>query len=356
MATESRGADPALERDIFESGYHFDFFQAVWILQRMFPHRKAVGTTSPPASEGVRFNAHLSLAFPPSSIREIVRPKREDRPAQMTVAFMGLTGPQGVLPRHYTELLMERVAAKDLALREFLDLFNHRMISLFYRAWEKHRCLVGFERGVSGEHPDRLSKYFWALMGLGTEAIRERLSGVERVLLRYVGAIAQKPKSANALQQVLSDYFKVPVSIQQFLGLWLPLAEEDWTRLGTRGSNNQLGQTTVLGTQVWDQQAKFKVRVGPMQYTEFANLLPSGHSYPVLVNVAKFFAGPDLDFDVNLICEAEQVPVCRLRESDSYAPRLGWTTWLKTKESVQDADQVLFSGTARFNALEMVTA
>jgi type VI secretion system protein ImpH len=356
MATESRGADPALEREIFERGYQFDFFQAVWVLHRMFPHRKAVGTSGPPASEAVRFNAFLSLSFPPSSIRQIAASKREDRPSEMTVAFIGLTGPQGVLPRHYTELLMERVAAKDYALRDFLNLFNHRITSFFYRAWEKHRCLVGFERGLSGATPDRLSKYFWSLMGLGTGGIREQLSGVDRVLLRYVGAIAQKPKSANALQQVLSDYFKVPVSIQQFLGRWLVLEEEDWTRLGARGSNNQLGQTTVLGTKAWDQQAKFKVHVGPMSYSEFSNLLPSGHAYPVLVNLVKFFAGPDLDFDVNLICNREQVPVCRLRESESYTPRLGWTTWLKTKETVQHADQVLFSGTARHDSLVLDTA
>jgi type VI secretion system protein ImpH len=274
----------------------------------------------------------------------------------MTVAFMGLTGPQGVLPRHYTELLMERVAAKDFALRDFLDLFNHRMISLFYRAWEKHRCLVGFERRLSGGAQDRVATYLWALMGLGTAGIRERLSGVDRILLRYAGAISQKPKSAIALQQTLSDYFSVPVSIQQFLGLWLDVEQEDQTRLGRKGNNNQLGQTAVLGTKVWDQQAKFKVRVGPIDFAEFSGLLPSGRSYPVLVNLAKFFAGPDLDFDVNLVCEAEQVPVCRLRESESYAPRLGWTTWLKTKKCKRDADQVLFSGTTRYESVSTVQA
>lgn len=352
MATANRGADPPLTRDVFERGYQFDFFQAVWLLQRMSPTRTPVGEYGPPASESVRFHTFLSLAFPPSSIREIAQPKRAGQPADMTVAFMGMTGIQGVLPRHYTELLFERVAAKDFALRDFLDLFNHRMISLFYRAWEKHRCLVGFEQSLSGRASDRVATYLWALMGLGTKGIRERLSGVDRVLLRYAGAIAQKPRSANALQQVLSDHFNVPVTIQQFLGLWLQIEEEDQTRLGGRGNNNQLGQTSVLGTKAWDQQAKFKVRVGPLGYEEFSSLLPSGQSYPVLVNLTKFFAGPDLDFNVNLVCNAQEVPHCRLRETESYVPRLGWTTWLKTTSFVQDADQVTFSGTARYRSLK----
>ena len=352
MATASRGADPPLNREVFERGYQFDFFQAVWLLHRMFPHRRPVGGNGPPGSEAVRFRTFLSLAFPPSAIRQIAQPQQEDRPSEMTVAFMGLTGIQGVLPRHYTELLMERVAAKDFALRDFLELFNHRMVSLFYRAWEKHRCLVGFERGVAGEASDPIAKYLWALMGLGTEGIRERLSGVDRVLLRYAGAITQKPRSANALQQVLSDYFNVPVTIRQFLGMWLQIEPEDRTRLGGRGNNNRLGQTSVLGTKVWDQQAQFKVRVGPLGYKDFANLLPSGQSYPVLVNLTKFFSGPDLDFNVNLVCDAKDVPSCRLYESESYTPRLGWTTWLKTKEVLRHADQVTFSGTARWESLK----
>ena len=195
-------------------------------------------------------------------------------------------------------------------------------------------------------------KYLWALMGLGTEGIRGRPSGTDRVLLRYVGAIAQKPRSANALQQVLADYFKVPVTIRQFLGMWLQVEQEDWTRLGRKGNNNQLGQIVRVLARRWDQQVKFKVQVGPLGYNEFANLLPSGQSYPVLVNLTKFFSGPDLDFNVNLICNAKDVPNCRLRESESYTPQLGWTTWLKTQEPVQDADQVTFSGTVRWGSLK----
>jgi len=350
MATASRGADPPLDREVFERGYQFDFFHAVWLLHRMFPQRKRIGFVGPPRAEVIRFRALLSFSFPPSAIREIARPKREDHPAEMTVAFMGLTGPQGVLPRHYTEMIMDRVAAKDTTLRDFLDLFNHRLVSLFYRAWEKHRCMVGFEQSITAGRPDRVANCLWALMGLGTPGMRERIPAVDRVLLRYVGTIAQKPKSANALQQALSDYFRVPVRVQQFLGLWLRIEEENRTRLGYARNNNQLGQTTVLGTSVWDQQAKFKVQVGPVQYGEFASLLPSGQSYPVLISMIKFFAGTDLDFDVNLICEAPQVPACRLRETESYMPRLGWTTWLKTKAFEHDANQVQFAGRARYGS------
>ena len=42
------------------------------------------------------------------------------RPAQMTVTFLGLTGPRGTLPYHYTELLLDRVLRhRDHTLRDF---------------------------------------------------------------------------------------------------------------------------------------------------------------------------------------------------------------------------------------------
>src|ERR1051325_2219467 len=137
-----------VEQQLFEEGYSFDFFQAVRLLERLYPQRQPEGRGGPPAAEQVRFRAHLSLAFPPSSIYELVKAP-EGSPHQMTQAFMGLTGPSGVLPRHYTELLLSlnRYAkhAEKHALRGWFDVFNHRMIALFYRAWEKYRFALAFE-------------------------------------------------------------------------------------------------------------------------------------------------------------------------------------------------------------------
>ena len=85
--------------------------------------------------------------FPASEIQELTLPPDDDSPATMKVNFMGLSSPQGVLPTPYTELIIERTQKKDNALRDFLDLFNHRLISFFYRAWEKHHFFVSYELG-----------------------------------------------------------------------------------------------------------------------------------------------------------------------------------------------------------------
>lgn len=264
----------------------------------------------------------------------------------MTVAFMGLTGPQGVLPRYYTELVLERLQAKDTTLRDFFDAFNHRMIALFFRAWEKHHCTVGFEQWLLKGTGDRFARCLFALAGLGTSGLRDRLTIDDRSVLRYVGLLGQRPRSAEALERCLGDYFEVPVRIKQFLGAWLKLGEEDWTTIGVTGSNNLLGRSALAGTKVWDQQAAFEVELGPLEYEQFSRLLPSGRSYPTLVQLTKLFAGPELDFQVQLVLRADHVPAATLHSTDTYAPRLGWTTWLKTKERRRDADEVRFSGSS----------
>src|SRR5579872_2593183 len=142
-----------LVEHLFAEGYAFEFFQAVRVLERAFPKRRPVGLASPPRDESVRFRAHLSLSFPPSPIYEIIRPTEADRPPLMTVTFFGLTGPAGILPRHYTEMLIrldrETRGPERYTLRAWLDQFNHRLISLFYRAWEKYRFYIPYERGAA---------------------------------------------------------------------------------------------------------------------------------------------------------------------------------------------------------------
>lgn len=344
MAAQSRGTDSDLKADLTQGGFRFDFFQAVRLLARVYPDRQPVGQTASPSKEVVRFRAHQSLAFPPSAIHQIRQARDERGPVEMTVAFMGLTGPQGVLPRYYTELMLERLQAKDMTLRDFFDLFNHRLISLFFRAWEKHHCTVGFEQGLLKGSEDRFARCLFAVAGLGTRGLRDRLTIDDRSILRYVGLLGQHPRSAEALERCLADYFQVPVRVNQFIGAWLTLEEAEWTTIGVTGRNNLLGRSALAGTEIWDQQAAFKIELGPLEFEQFDRLLPSGQAYPTLVQLTKLFAGPEQDFEVQLRLRADEVPPTRLRSTETYAPRLGWTTWLKTKPFDHHADDVKFSG------------
>lgn len=323
----------ALQREPF----CFDFFQAVRLLERLLPERAPVGAFVNPSREVVHFGANPSVAFPPSQIYSITR--EADLPARMTVNFMGLTGPLGVLPHYYTELLINRTRAKDHTLRNFLDIFNHRMISLFFQAWQKYRVTVAYERGER----DRFSHHVLDLVGLGTEGLQHRQPVSDNSLIYYAGLLGQQPRSASALRQVLMDYFAVPVEVEQFAGDWYKLDRETQCCFeDTLSSSEQLGLGAVVGDEIWDQQSSVRVKLGPLTLKEYRDFLPDGTAYSPLCGLLRFFAGGELDFEVQLILDRQQVPRCELGAEDGVPPQLGWVTWLKSSPFGRDpADTIL---------------
>jgi type VI secretion system protein ImpH len=201
VAAPGRRTDPSVEEALFERGYEFEFFQAVRLLAHVFPERKPVGGTAAPGEEFARFGARLSMAFPASAIHDIERSPDPADPVRMTVAFLGLTGTQGVLPLCYTEWMMARDAARDDTLAAFFDIFNHRLLSLFYRAWEKHRPAVLYGLGAArGRQPDFFTQSLYDFIGMGTRGLRGRMPIQDESLLLYGGLIAQRPHSASALR------------------------------------------------------------------------------------------------------------------------------------------------------------
>ncbi len=337
--------------------FSFDFFQAVRLLERFFPERASVGQFTHPETEVARFGAHPSLAFPASQIQSMHWPgegsnengSNEDspdqepvhqKPVQMTVNFMGLTGPQGVLPNPFTTLLIERLRFNDSAPRDFLDIFNHRIISLFYRAWRKHRFDVACEQGER----DLFSRHLLSLLGLGTDGLRDRQKVSDDTLIYYAGLLAQRPRSAQALQQILADYFEVPVQIEQFAGGWYRLDPETQCNLSEgKSASGELGFGAVVGDEVWNQQSKVRIVLGPLTLERYADFLPDGQSYEPLGAWVRFFSNDEWDFEVQLILEREQVPACTLGVEGISGPQLGWVSWVKSGPSAGTRDDTVLA-------------
>ena len=360
---------PIVDR-LFAEGFAFDFFQAVRLLHLLQPDRAPVGRGGPPGAEAVRFRTHASLSFPPSSIYDLSPGSAEGEPPVLVQPFLGLTGPRGVLPRHYTELLLrlnhEREGPERHALRDWLDLFNHRFTALFYRAWEKYRPFLGRERrrpDGSEPEPDPFTLGMLSLIGVGTPRLRGRLivqAAATRddptpdvrarvddlALIHYSGLFAQRPRSAVGLQAILRDYFGLAVAVEQFQGRWLALEPRNQSRLsgGVRG-NNQLGVDVVVGEHVWDVQGSFRVRLGPLTYLQFRSFLPDrvrGTAAFLLAHLVRLYVGPELDFDLQLILRAAEVPQCQLPVGPATGPVLGWDCWLASAPLRADADDVVF--------------
>jgi type VI secretion system protein ImpH len=353
MESDGQTQPPSLKDTLFDEAYRFEFFQAVRVLERIYKEREPIGRQGvKPRNEVVRFRNLPSLEFPASDIYEFKADGDGSRPPEMFVSFMGLIGPSGVLPKHMTELVAEQRLDNEYALWKFLDLFSHRLISLFYRAWERYRFTVAFERGKYDEFTD----YLFDLIGMGTEGLRGRTSVPDKGLLLYAGLVAQGSHSASAIESAVGDYLRVPTRVEPFTGQWLELDEESLCRLG--GANSALGVSTIAGERVWDSQSKFRVVLGPLTLEQFKRLLPEGPKEPEgqevpggpdhlpAVEMTRLMAGPELDFDVQLLLRAEEVPDCEVNSRGDARPMLGWTTWLKTREFGGDDSQVILAARA----------
>lgn len=328
----------ALPERLRSSPREFSFYQAVRLLQRLAGSDNPIGSFDHPSEEAVRIGARASMSFPPSEIQRLSDNPDPDGPLKMTVNFFGLTGPSGILPTRYTELVLERQYARDSTLKDFLDIFNHRMTSLLYRAWEKYRFPVSYER--SGK--DDFTGYLLDLIGMGTAGLQNRMAVPDQALVCYEGLLAQYPRSAAAFRQMLEDYFEVPVEVQPFAGTWRPLDEGSRTRFADGSSRSeQLGVGIVLGDEVWDQQSVVRVRLGPMPLEQYREFLPGGAAHEPLKALSRFFCGDDLDVEAQLILKREEAPRVSLGAEGVPPASLGWVCWMFSKPLDRDPDETV---------------
>lgn len=372
MASADGRERSGVSRDLFVAPYRFNFFQAVRLLehrrrelelgrapsdQTREPHLEGngVGRDLDPRSEVARFRALTSLGFPAAAISELradtasSHDRGAPHPPEMVVTFLSLTGPNGALPRHYTELLLQRIREKDFSLRDFLDLFNHRLISLFYRAWEKYNWAIAYERSQLDDptrEPDPVTRGVYDLVGLGTTGLRGRLDVNDEVFLFYGGHYAHLPRSALALESLLAEYLEMPVALLQCQGQWLNLELDDQACMPSsrlpKGRNNRLGLNLIVGERVWDVQSRFRLRLGPLTWRQFRSLMPNGEGLRPLCQMTRLYVGPALDFDVQPLLKPEEVPACQLTPNPDDGPYLGWNTWMPapmtpTRSPVDDA-------------------
>lgn len=341
-------ARAALDRDPPE----FDFLQAVRLLDRIYPGRASPGRFVDPSSEVVRFGVPPTLAFPASAIQALRLPEEPGAPVRMQVNFFGLTGPSGVLPHEYTLLAGDRMRAKDTAMVDFLDLFNHRAISLLFRALRAHRFDLAREAGEE----DRLQGHLLHLAGVRpsaskAEADLEAEAEVDAdapaasslppgMLASFAGLLGPQRRSAATLEQLVEGIFGVTAEVQEFIGGWFPIDDRDRTAVGEEELGSSLGMGAVAGDEVWDPQARVRIRLGPLDRAGYDAFLPGGKSHALLRSLTRFFSDDQFEFEVQPVLRKDEVPPC-LPGDEEAEFRLGWSTWLCTREPDHDMENTL---------------
>lgn len=350
MSTPGRRTDISVIQQLLAEPFRYGFRQAVRLLERAAAYcggtgpavsKNPVARYTPPASEVVRFHSRQSLAFPASELTAIEERTSLSGTRQwhMQVNFMGLTGSSGVLPYHYSELVLRRLKIKDRSMAEFLDLFNHRLVSLFFQASTKYRLPLEHERKKLGPAPgadaDTGTRILMSLIGLGTSGLNRRLHTRDESLLYYSGLFTSKVRTAAGLRQIIFHHFRIPVEIREFIGQWQELIDDVRTRLphpaNRHGQNAQLGRSVMLGRKGWFSQGKIRIILGPLTTRQLSTFAPGTPTLRALDEIVRLYLNFELDYEfVMRIAHADIPHTAQL--SHKNPPVLGWSTWMSANK------------------------
>lgn len=377
MASPGRRSARDLIDEICADGPHFRFFQAV----RLLALAQGTREKEPGVPAQLRFGSPLTLSFLASEIVEVrarqdgpvtrTQPNREAPPfpdappnettsqdaphalegesgprsLNMTLGFMGMTGPSGVLPRPYTEMLIDRRNQfRDVTAHRFLDMFTHRAVALFYQAWRKHRFYLPYEASQN----DRFSRNILDLIGVGLANLQRRLESLgggipDRFLIHYAGLLTQRPIPPVNIAALIRGYFGIEATIRSFVGHWVPLPVTEQSALDGRPC--RLGRTAFIGERLWDRQTKMRIELGPLSREEFARFLPGQPGLNALRQLAQFCVGLTLDCDLKLILRKDAIPhpVLGYEKAKQIPLQLGYSAWLNTSPPSKHADDVCFN-------------
>jgi type VI secretion system protein ImpH len=309
-----------------EAPFRYDFYETLRRIECLYANHPRWGEAKLPVDEAVRLGQDPDLAFAPSPLASLET--RGGAPPRLQVRLFGLLGPNGPLPIHLTEYTRERLRnAGDPTLSRFLDIFHHRFIAMFYRAWAQAQPHVSRDR----PHQDHFAAHMAALVGIMPASFRDRDSIPDVAKLFHAGALIRHVRNAEGLAIILQDFFRVPVDVQQFVGHWMVLGAGEQTALSRSGAS--LGAGAVLGRRVWDRQHKFRIQLGPLTLAEYESFLPGGRMLRKLVDWVRMYLSFELDWDVRLMLAMDEVPRLTLGRTG----RLGWTTWLGERVAPTDA-------------------
>jgi type VI secretion system protein ImpH len=333
MASTNGNQAPDLDliANLTNEPYSFEFNAALRQMECLYRERPLLGRSARPGDDAIRLGQVPSLQFAASTITAFF--SKPDALPQLQVLFFGLFGPNGPLPLHLTEFARHRIRdAKDTTLADFADMFHHRLLCLFYRAWANKEPTVQLDRPKQ----DRFAIYVGSLLGMGDASLQDRDDLPDHTKLHFAAHFGCQTQHSEGLESMIKDFFQVPVKIHEFIGEWLDIPKDSYCYLDDNRSTGQLGVSSVIGTRSWQCQHKFRITIGPLNLGDYESFLPAGNRLKKLLALVNNYVGFEFNWDLNLILDKEKVPGLELGKYG----RLGWTSWLENNKRQYDANDL----------------
>jgi len=303
-------------RNLEAEPWRFDYFTVLRHLERTSVDRPRIGDSATRRDEFIQLGQDPFMDFPASNLARVVQ--SDNKLLQVFVKHLGLLGPQGPLPLATTEEAYHYVLAQDDAFPRFLDVFNHRFIQLFFRAWADSRPIAQHDRPDA----DRFVAYIGSAIGIGSSPYQNLDSVPDAAKLGFAGLLGSQARCASRLAGAVCGLFNVKAEVEEFIGTRLMLEATEWTLVGQRLS--RLGEDVLLGRNIFSVQDKIRLRIFTKSLAQYIRFLPTGDLCEPLADLVFFYNGEQLDWDVELAIPAGAAEPVRLGTFG----QLGWTSWM----------------------------
>ncbi len=335
MASISWRTDRTLKECVDNYAQHFGFYQLVKLLlieKGEHDHRE---DECDRIDRAFTMESDVRYDFPPSYISYLRRAQNEDRPPNLGTAEFGLMALNGPLPQPYIEWVTDDLADSNATIRDFLDIFNHRLLALRYLARDKNSMSLT----TVTPNKSKMAGKVDSIAGFNNKELFERIALSRRVIQTYAGLINNPRKSTSYIINLVISLFNVRVDIKQMIGQWHRFDKEDCLRLGDASAHRSLGDNTIIGRRYWDQQSLINMEMGPMDFATLNKLLPGGDYYAQLVSVIHFASNQQWDCLVSLLINKDEIPRSRLEHDSEYGFRLGQNSWLKARDGADGCSE-----------------
>lgn len=312
-----RSCQQGVYRRLLREGHRFQFAQAVRLLELRNPEAPAPGETADYGKAPVHLIPSTDLVFPATDVKRVGWRGNDREQIELLATFLGLYGIDSPLPYYFYEQLAQETK-ETAAHREFLDIFNHRLYSFFYRAWKKYRPRLHYR----SDGCDRHSQRFVALAGVGTPHALDDVPVSPLRLAAQAGLLARQARNSEGLESFLDFFFEnLGVTVLENVPRWVPMP----SRSGLGEGGLQLGQGATIGEQVYDRSGKFRLHLGPMDVEQYVEFLPGGKKAALLRQLVRLYVPDYLQYDVKLTIHSADLPTTQLGVQGA---QLGFTTSL----------------------------
>jgi type VI secretion system protein ImpH len=342
MADNARQSSPDLKRSSTSSGAKanaaFDFFELLRQLEN--DEQQWFGRKGGPDREPARLGQQIRLGFATQDVAEYEE-FSDGSPSRVVIANFGLLGPEGPMPIHITRWVLDRLSQRwfagadarqtaDTTFVDFVNMLQHRMMALFYRAWADHTAAVQVERPVSG----RVHAMLESMSGMGLPGTHNTDDpSLDVVKLKQAAGLASQVDGPERLTLFVSEAFNVPVALKEFVPAWLPIPKGMQSRVGQAFA--VLGGGATVGKRIFSRQSRVELVIGPVGIKQYLSFLPGGDRYAALQRAIRDLIGEQIDVDVRVVLKQAEVPKPNIGEVS-----LGRTTWLARPEEKGDADEM----------------